>query len=161
MRRAAVLAVVALVAGAATAGSAPARTHDGAVVKTVFNKKLKKKIVVDGKGMTLYYFTQDTGGQATCVGDQSAADCGKVWPPLTSDGSPSAGQGAQASLLGTVTRSDGLVQVTYGGHPVYYFKGYTGTPPDRKPGDIHGFAFYGIWFVLAQNGKPIRRYPGK
>jgi len=62
MRRAAVLAVVALVAGAATAGSAPARTHDGAVVKTVFNKKLKKKIVVDGKGMTLYYFTQDTGG---------------------------------------------------------------------------------------------------
>jgi predicted lipoprotein with Yx(FWY)xxD motif len=158
MRRVVALAVVALVAGAATAASAPARSHAAAVVKVAFNKKLKKKIVVDGKGMTLYYFTQDTGGQATCVGDQPAAGCGTVWPPLATDGSPSAGPGAKASLLGTVTRSDGVVQVTYGGHPLYYFKGYTGTPPDRKPGAIHGFAYYGVWFVLGPNGTPIKRY---
>lgn len=80
-------------------------------MKTAFNKTLKKSIVVDGKGRTLYLFTEDTAGKATCA----AADpqCPKLWPALATVGKPLAGKGIKASLLGTTKGAGGVQQVTY------------------------------------------------
>jgi predicted lipoprotein with Yx(FWY)xxD motif len=129
----------------------------GAVVKVAYNKTLKRKILVDARGMTLYYFMSDYKGQSACT-DDPTYHCSKAWPPLTTTDPPTAGAGAQASLLGTVTRSDTQqLQVTYAGHLLYTFHGYQSTPPDRKPGDIHGQGFIALWYVLSPTGKPIKK----
>jgi len=103
-----------------------------AVLKVASNPKLKQSIVVDGDGNTVYIFTDDTNGKATCVGDQPAPDCGKVWPPLTAKGKLQGGEGIDTTLLATTKRSDGQIQVTYNKHPLYYFRGYGGRLPTRS-----------------------------
>lgn len=131
-----------------------------AVVKSAFNKTLGKTIVVDGAGRTLYIFTVDTHGKDTVCTPQGpyGAECPTIWPPLTSTGAPSAGTGIKASLLGAYMRRDGKRQVTYNGHPLYYFHGDPNTPPgDKKPGDIKGQGFVSQWYVLSPNGTPIRK----
>jgi predicted lipoprotein with Yx(FWY)xxD motif len=138
-------------AGSGLASGRPAR------VKVGYVKALKARILVDARGRTLYMFTYDQPDRATCVGDSPAAGCQKAWPPLTTSGSPLAGKGLSAVLLGTTTRSDGLVQVTYNHHPLYHFAGYAGTPADRRPGDAHGQGFYSIWYVVSPKGNPVTR----
>jgi predicted lipoprotein with Yx(FWY)xxD motif len=131
-----------------------------ATVKTAFNKKLKKTILVDGAGLTLYMFTSDTSGKDTICTPQGpyGAECPTIWPPLTSAGAPHAGTGANASLLSVYRRRDGKRQVTYNRHPLYYFHGVSATPPgDKKPGDVRGQGFVQEWYVLAPNGTPIRK----
>jgi predicted lipoprotein with Yx(FWY)xxD motif len=128
-------------------------------VKTAYNKTLKKTIVVDGAGRTLYIFTEDVNGKATLCTPQGpwGAECPQIWPPLTSVGAPLSGAGIKASLLGVVNRRDGKRQVTYNRHPLYYFHGDPATPPgDRKPGDVRGQGFVGEWYVLSPKGVPIR-----
>jgi predicted lipoprotein with Yx(FWY)xxD motif len=105
------------------------------------------QILVDGKGMTLYLFEKDTGTTSTCNGS-----CADFWPPVTTTGAPNAGQGVMAGKLGTTTRSDGKTEVTYNGHPLYYYSG------DKKPGDVTGQglnAFGALWYVLSPGGKAI------
>jgi len=105
------------------------------------------QILVDGNGKTLYLFEADTSTQSTCSGA-----CAQAWPPLTTNGSPKAADGASASLLGTTTRSDGSTQVTYSGHPLYSFVS------DTKPGDTNGegsTAFGAGWDVLSPTGGKI------
>jgi len=94
-----------------------------AIVKTAFNKKLKKTILVDRAGRTLYMFTSDISGKDTICTPQGpyGAECPTIWPPLTSAGAPRAGSGVNASLLAVYTRRDGKRQVTYNRHPLYYF----------------------------------------
>jgi predicted lipoprotein with Yx(FWY)xxD motif len=71
----------------------------------------------------------------------------------------SAGKGIIASKLTTVKRSDnGVTQVVYNRHPLYYFSGCCGyAPGDRKAGDIRGQRFAQLWYVLSPKGTPIRR----
>jgi len=110
------------------------------------NAKLGQ-ILVDDKGMTLYLFVADTGTASTCY-----TSCANVWPPLLTDGTPQAGTGVDASLLGTTTRTDGKVEVTYAGHPLYYFV------KDKAPGDITGQGingFGGLWWVVSPAGAAI------
>jgi predicted lipoprotein with Yx(FWY)xxD motif len=105
------------------------------------------KIVVDSKGRTLYLFEKDTGTKSTCSGA-----CAAAWPPFTTSGKPKAGSGVTASLLGTSTRSDGKVQVTYNGHPLYYYAG------DQKVGDTNGQnldQFGAEWYVVSPAGKKV------
>src|SRR5260370_21288627 len=94
---------------AAPPGPAAAR------IAVATNAKLGQ-ILVDGKGITVYLFVKDTGTTPTCY-----TSCAQVWPPVLTSGPPQAGTGATASLLGTTTRTDGKVEVTYAGHPLYYF----------------------------------------
>ena len=101
-------------------------------------------IVVDGEGRTLYLFTSDAGGVSTCSGQ-----CAETWPPFTDDLVGEAGPGVDNSLIGTIVRDDGAVQVTYNGHPIYYFKG------DRAPGDINGHGFRGEWFAFTGTGVAV------
>ena len=143
----------------ALAGSAAASTRTasaGAVVKAVFNKHLKKTILVDARGLTLYMFLQDPKGMPTCYNDQTY-HCSKSWPPLLTAGAPKAGRGVKASLLGTAKRDGGGLQVMYHDMPLYRDAGAKpfGLIGDKKPGDVNGQGFGGLWFVLSPSGKPI------
>lgn len=100
-------------------------------------------VLVDGEGRTLYLFDNDSEGSSACSGD-----CAARWPPLI--GEPSAGDGADASLLGTIERDDGTVQVTYAGHPLYRFAA------DSAPGDTQGQAVGDVWWVVAPDGEAVR-----
>src|SRR5437764_13545296 len=73
------------------------------------------KVLVAANGRTLYLFTADKRKKSTCYGQ-----CARYWPPLIG-ARPTAGAGLTASLLGTTKRRGGELQVTYGGHPLYFF----------------------------------------
>ena len=104
------------------------------------------QIVVDGaEGRTLYVFLADTGSDSTCYDD-----CEASWPPLTVEGEPAAGEGIDASLLGTTEREDGSVQVTLDGHPLYYFAA------DETPDDINGQDVGDVWYVVSPEGEAIK-----
>lgn len=102
-------------------------------------------ILVDAEGRTLYGFDQDAEGTSNCSGD-----CAQMWPPLTVDGEPAAGDGADASLLGTLERDDGGVQVTYAGQPLYHYSG------DTNAGDVAGQGVGDVWWVVDPAGEAIR-----
>jgi predicted lipoprotein with Yx(FWY)xxD motif len=104
-------------------------------------------ILVDGEGKTIYLFQKDRGPQSTCSGA-----CLAHWPAVTTTGKPQAGSGVTASMLSTSKRSDGTTQVTYAGHPLYYFSG------DSSAGAMSGqgvAAFGADWYVLGPNGKKV------
>jgi predicted lipoprotein with Yx(FWY)xxD motif len=105
------------------------------------------RVLVDAHGKTLYMWAHDKGAKSTCNGD-----CAEYWPPLLTHGSPVAGAGAHASLLGVSRRSDGRVQVTYAGHPLYYFV------KDRKAGQTTGeglTGFGGRWDPVSAAGTAV------
>src|SRR5579862_2906746 len=132
-------------AAAAVAGLAFAGGSNGTVVKIAGSPL--GRILVDSRGITLYDFPPDKGTKSVCYGA-----CAALWPPLTTHGKPVAGPGVRASLLGTTKRSDGKLQVTYGGHPLYSFVS------DRKPGQTTGQGvrqFGGPWWVISPVGKEI------
>jgi predicted lipoprotein with Yx(FWY)xxD motif len=106
-----------------------------------------KSFLTDGKGRSLYLWVPDTSTMSTCSGA-----CATAWPPLTVKGAPTAGTGATASDLATITRSDGSKQVTYAGHPLYYFAG------DKAPGQTNGEGSNGFgapWYLVAPSGQQI------
>jgi len=121
----------------------PAATT-GTTIAVATNANLSGQILVDGKGMTVYLFVVDTGTTSTCY-----TSCASIWPPVLTTGAPQAGAGATASLLGTTTRTDGKIEVTYAGHPLYYFI------KDKAAGDTTGQGvngFGGLWWVLTPSG---------
>jgi predicted lipoprotein with Yx(FWY)xxD motif len=106
-------------------------------------------VLVDGKGRTVYLFGADSGTQSAC----NSSACVQYWPPVLTTGAPQAGTGVSASLLGTTTRQDGTTEVTYAGHPLYYFLS------DKTVGDVTGQginAFGGPWYVVSPSGMQIR-----
>jgi predicted lipoprotein with Yx(FWY)xxD motif len=108
-------------------------------------------VLTDTTGRALYLFEKDASGKPACY-----EACAQAWPPLLTTGTPAAGAGVSMSLLGTVKRADGTVQVTYAGHPLYYFVS------DTKPGDISGEgsqAFGGGWDLVSPAGKKVEK-PG-
>jgi predicted lipoprotein with Yx(FWY)xxD motif len=136
--------VAAIAAAIALAGSS---NTNGAQVHIATSRL--GRILVDSKGITLYDFVKDKGTTSVCYGA-----CAALWPPLITHGKPIAGPGVRASLLGTTKRKDGKLEVTYGGHPLYYFVS------DRKPGQTTGQGvnqFGGPWWVLSPAGKEIHR----
>jgi predicted lipoprotein with Yx(FWY)xxD motif len=137
-------------------GGATTSTGQTVVIKTAYNRAFKQPIVVDGKGRSVYMFVLDTNGTATCTAQwEEHPLCYKVLPPVT--GIPRAGAGIDASKLGTTKRNDGLTQITYNRYPLYYFKGGFGYGvPDKKPGDLNGHGFYGMFYVLSPIGRRLR-----
>jgi predicted lipoprotein with Yx(FWY)xxD motif len=105
------------------------------------------RILVDGRGRTLYLFEKDKGGKSACT-----AQCAAFWPPLIASGKPVAAAGAKASLLGTTKRPDGRRQVTYNHHPVYTFV------KDVRKGQTNGEAvnaFGAEWYALSAAGAKV------
>ena len=102
------------------------------------------QILVGANGKTVYFFLADTGTTSTCSGS-----CARNWPPVTTAGAPVAAGGVSQALLGTTKRADGSTQVTYHGHPLYYFIADTG------PGMANGEglnAFGALWKVVNAAG---------
>jgi len=102
-------------------------------------------ILTDADGRTLYLFEADTDGSSTCYDD-----CAATWPALTSSGDPQAGDGADASLLGTTARDDGTIQVTYAGQPLYHFAS------DQAAGETNGQGFGDVWWVVGPDGAAVK-----
>jgi len=102
------------------------------------------RVLADVDGRALYLYTADAGGASTCT-----AVCASAWPPATTSGTPRAGDGVTASLLGTTSRPDGTSQITYGGHPLYYYAG------DDGPGTAAGQGAGGAWFTVAPSGDQV------
>src|SRR5215216_1274288 len=127
----------------APATEAPAASAAGTTVSLGNNEKLGS-FLVDDQGMTLYLFTKDTPNTSNCY-----EKCATAWPPLLTTGDPAAGEGVDASLLGTTTRTDGTVQVTYNGWPLYYYE------KDQAPGDVVGQDVGDVWFVVSATGEQV------
>jgi predicted lipoprotein with Yx(FWY)xxD motif len=145
--------LIALTAAAVVAATAAALAIAGVARSSGAHVDIAKtplgRILVDAKGITLYDFPPDKGRISVCYGA-----CAALWPPLITHGKPVAGRGARPSLLGTTERKDGKLQVTYGGHPLYYFVS------DRKPGQTTGQGlnqFGAPWWVISPTGKEIHR----
>jgi predicted lipoprotein with Yx(FWY)xxD motif len=147
------LAIVAVVAALVATGLLGAGLAAGSSAAKGTTVKVTKshlgKIVVDGRGRTLYLFEKDKrgSGRSTCSGA-----CAGYWPPLLTSAKPIAGTGVKKSLLGTIKRSNGKKQVTYNGHPLYRFV------QDTKAGQTKGQAtdfFGGEWYVVSPAGKKI------
>lgn len=106
-------------------------------------------VLVNGDGRTLYLFQSDTGTTSTCVDT-----CAGTWPALTTSGDATATSGADASMLGTTTRSDGATQVTYNGHPLYIYSG------DMAAGQANGEGFSNLWYAVTTQGTPAMASTG-
>jgi predicted lipoprotein with Yx(FWY)xxD motif len=125
--------------------SAPAATGTGVVITTASGSA--GQFLTDGSGRTVYLWTKDSMDHSACTGP-----CAGSWPPVPANGTVTAAGGAVASDLGTITRSDGTKQVTYDGHPLYYFAG------DTAPGQATGQGNDGFgakWWVVAPTGSSI------
>lgn len=103
------------------------------------------QLVVDGSGMTVYYFTADTpgSGESACTGD-----CLTAWPPVHPTGSAPVVDGVTGEVA-TITGADGEAQVTIDGRPVYTFAG------DTAAGDTAGQGVDDAWFAVAPEGAEI------
>ena len=104
------------------------------------------KILVSDTGMTLYMYTKDAPNKANC-----AAGCLKAWPPFLTQGSPKAGDGVDASLIGSTSLPDGTKIVTYNKMPLYYWAA------DTKAGDATGQGVNDVWYVIGPDGTPIKK----
>ena len=128
--------------------TALAGSDSGSRAATVSSAKTNLgKIIVNGRGRTLYLFEKDRRGQSACSGA-----CAVYWPPLITHGKPKAKGAAKQSLLGTIKRADGSRQVTYAGHPLYRFV------QDTKAGQTKGqdtHFFGGGWYVVSPSGKKV------
>lgn len=134
----------------ATTTQASTTTPAAATGTTVVVKRASKlgTIVAAGpKKLTVYMFEGDKGASSSCSGA-----CASVWPPVTTSSSPTAATGANTADLGTITRSDGSTQVTYKGHPLYFFE------RDKDSGDSYGQGVHGFgadWYVLTPSGNKV------
>ena len=98
-------------------------------------------VLTNGKGFTLYWFAPDTSTKSNCNGS-----CATYWPPVK--GPATAGTGVTGKLA-TITRSDGSVQATYNGHPLYTYVG------DKAPGQDKGNGLNlsgGLWHDVTVSG---------
>jgi predicted lipoprotein with Yx(FWY)xxD motif len=122
-------------------------------VRLATESSLYGDILTTGTGRTLYALSTDTRNRSTCSGG-----CLRSWSPLRVVGPVLPGPGVQLALLDQLRRTDGTVQVSYGGHPLYTFRG------DLQAGQINGQASRtggGIWLVVSsQTGQPVANPPG-
>jgi predicted lipoprotein with Yx(FWY)xxD motif len=123
-------------------GSSSSSAAGGGSTVQVTNSPQYGSILVDAQGKTLYLYEQDTSKTSACTGP-----CIPLWPALTATGTPTAGAGLNASLLGTAKQADGSNQVTYNGHLLYLFSG------DANAGDVTGEGVEGFFVVSSAGDK--------
>jgi predicted lipoprotein with Yx(FWY)xxD motif len=130
---------------ASAAGSSATASASATVITTANSSG--GAFLTNSSGRAIYLFLADSANKSNCSGA-----CAATWPPVTTTGAPTASGSAQASGLSTITRSDGTKQVTYDGHPLYYFAGDTGAGTDKGQG-IDGFG--AKWWLVAPSGSSI------
>ena len=134
-------------AQASSPAAAPSSSAAAMTVGLVSVSGIPGKFLASGQGRTMYLFEADKGGMSACSGA-----CAAAWPPVTAAAMPMAGSGVEQSLLGTIKRSDGTEQVTYNGHPLYYFAADTGAGTAKGQG---AKAFGAGWYVVNAKGAKI------
>jgi predicted lipoprotein with Yx(FWY)xxD motif len=102
--------------------------------------------LVGPSGRPIYLWVADSGGKSACAGA-----CAQVWPPVIASATPTVSGGVNAANLGTITRSDGAKQVTYMGHPLYYFIEDKGTNIKGQGSNSFGAK----WWLVAPSGSAI------
>ena len=129
---------------------APAAATSAERPTVTVGKSTYGSVLFDGRGFVLYAFTKDTGRRSACYGA-----CASAWPPylVKSAKGLRTESGLKPSLLGTTRRTDGKLQVTYAGRPLYYYVG------DRSPGQIlcqNVSEYGGLWLIVRPSGKLVR-----
>jgi predicted lipoprotein with Yx(FWY)xxD motif len=125
--------------------SGPAQAAPNAATRLTVRSSEFGMTVFGPTGKVVYVFGADRGTTSHCYGV-----CAKAWPPVLTGAAPLPGAGVEAKLLGTTKRTDGTLQVTYGGHPLYY---YSADPVGKimcQHANMHG----GLWLIVKPNGQP-------
>jgi predicted lipoprotein with Yx(FWY)xxD motif len=123
----------------ASTSATPATGTGTAVVVSTKHDKLGTILAAGNKHLTVYMFEGDKAGGSSCTGA-----CAHVWPPVTTSAAASVSGSAVAADLGTIKRSDGTMQVTYKGHPLYWFAYGQG---------VVGFG--SSWYVMSPKGTKV------
>lgn len=144
---AAVLGAAALLLAACSAGGGGGGTASPGASQAAFQIGTGStgagQALVGPSGDTLYTFAKDTSTTSACTGG-----CASLWPPLLlPPGEHATEASGVTGTLGTITRSDGSTQITYDGHPLYYYS------TDTKPGDANGQGVGGVWFIATPSGQ--------
>ena len=132
--------------GTSTSG-ASGSSGTAVIVSTKHAKGLGTILASGSKHLTVYLFEADHGTTPTCTGT-----CEQVWPPVKTSGQASTAGEATAAHLGTTTRPDGTKQVTYNGHPLYFYA------KDGDSGDAYGQgikSFGADWYALKPSGSKV------
>ncbi len=125
---------------------APSATTVRDGTKVVLRDSDYGKILFNSERQAIYLFDREDSTKPRCYGD-----CAAAWPPVYTNGRPRLGRGLDPELLGTSKRRDGRKQITYGGHPLYYYA-------HEGPGQVlcHDVdQFGGLWLVVKRSGKPV------
>ncbi|MBK8293601.1 MAG: hypothetical protein IPK93_02060 [Solirubrobacterales bacterium] len=146
------LLAVALVGAAGFGGPSFSSAKGGSLGKKSGTKIVTKssvygKMLFNKNRQAIYMFTRERKKRSKCYGA-----CAAAWPPVLTRGKPKARGKAKKRLLGTTRRKGGTKQVTYRGHPLYYYA-------HEGPGQVfchNVFGFGGTWLVLKPNGRPAR-----
>ena len=135
------LFALALPAAEPAAQAEPSR----AGTKLVLRESQFGRILFNADRQAIYLFDKETTRTPQCHGE-----CAVAWPPVYANGEPRLGRGLDADKLGTVKRRNGRKQITYGGHPLYYYA-------HEGPGQVlcHDvFQYDGLWLVVKRSGRP-------
>jgi predicted lipoprotein with Yx(FWY)xxD motif len=143
-----VVGVMALAVVAAGCGGAIPSSNGGPATL-----KLDGKYLVDQRGQSVYLFEKDEDGESYCTGA-----CAAVWPPLETSSAPQAGAGIANGALGMIKRDDGDMQVTFHGHPLYYYAADASTPGKTEGEDIEQFG--SGWYLVNSHGDPLETESG-
>jgi predicted lipoprotein with Yx(FWY)xxD motif len=122
----------------------------GSRAKLQLRKTSIGKILVNGRGFTVYAFTRDGRNKDACA---TITGCLSIWPAVKTTGKPVAGPGVKSSLIGTITLKGGAKQVTYNGHPLYTYTG------DTQPGEtsyVNQSQFRGRWLAVNAAGRELK-----
>jgi predicted lipoprotein with Yx(FWY)xxD motif len=143
-----VAAVVAVLV--ATSGASTKKAPQNTAANTAVSLKQTSlgPTLVDANGRTLYLFEGDRPNVSTLSAAGQA-----VWPPFNASVKPRALGGAVAGRIGLIPHTD---QVSYNGHPLYYYVA------DHNPGQTLGQGlnqFGALWYVLAGNGSAVTSAP--
>ncbi|WOH18165.1 hypothetical protein IRJ34_17690 [Paenarthrobacter sp. GOM3] len=128
----------------AAPGSASASAMAAAEMKVASSSA--GQIVVDSKGMSLYFFTKDVkdSGKSACVDA-----CLAAWPIFTTTSDAPAVEGVTGTV-GTITSPDGKKHVTLNGMPLYYYA------KDKAPGDVTGQGVGSVWYLVSPSGEMVK-----
>jgi predicted lipoprotein with Yx(FWY)xxD motif len=129
------------------AGSAPAPSTVPAAVALATRSGPLGTVLTDPAGHSVYLFGKDTGTTSTCAGA-----CAQVWPPELTTPATGVGAAVVPGLVGTTRRTDGSLQVTYAGHPLYRYAG------DSAPGETNGEGlrdFGAGWYLVTPQGTTV------
>jgi predicted lipoprotein with Yx(FWY)xxD motif len=143
--------VAAVGASMATASNHRAAARSQTMIGVKHVQSLGSILYAGPKRLTVYAFARDGRNRSTCTGA-----CAKAWPPVTTAAKPKASGGANARDLAMIARAGGIKQVTYKGHPLYYFVG------DKTSATAAGQAINGFgarWYVLSPSGREITTSP--